>query len=94
MEAASLTPGSVLRHAAVSVTQRGDVLTSRLMDTVAWTIIGVGTAPLVAVGAAWRSVHEERCPQGGRIDAPGEDLRERVARFEGLRDVVACMRVG
>ena len=78
----------------VSVTQRGDVLTSRLMDVPAWTIIGAGAAPLVAVGAVCRSEREERCTQGGRIDAPGEDLRERMARFEGLGDAVACTRVG
>lgn len=73
------------------MTPRGDVLTSRLMDTAAWTVIGVGAAPL---GAARRSVHDEPCIHGGRIDAPGEDLRERMARFEGLGDAVACARVG
>lgn len=78
----------------VSVTHRGDVLTSESMDISAWTMIGVGAAPLVAVGAACRSAHEERRTQGGRIDAPGEDLRERMARFEGLRDAVARTRVG
>lgn len=78
----------------VSVTQRGDVLTSESMDITAWTIMGVEAAPLVAVGAACGSVREERRAQDGRIDAPGEDLRERMARFEGLRDAVACTRVG
>ena len=70
------------------------VLTSESMDISALTIIGVGAAPLVAVGAACRSVREERRTHGGRVDAPGEDLRERMARFEGLRDAVACTRVG
>ena len=78
----------------ISVTQRGDVLTSRSMDIPAWTITGVGAALLAAVGAACRSVHEERRTQGGRIGAPGENSRERMARFEGLRDAVACTRVG
>ncbi len=104
-EAASLTVGSVLLKMldkafhilSVSVSRlawcRGNVPPSQLMDTPAWTVIGVGAALLAAVGTSFRSVPDEPRAQGRRIDVPGEGLRERMTHLEGFRDAVAGTRV-
>ena len=61
----------------------------QLMDAPAWTVIGVGAGLVAAVGASFRRVHDEPRAQGRWIDAPGEDLGERMTHLKGLRDEVA-----
>ena len=46
-------------------------------------------ALVAAVGASFRRVRDEPRAQGRWIDAPGEDLRERMTHLKGFCDEVA-----
>ena len=65
------------------------------MDATVWSIVGATITILIAVGAAFRSlrmeIREQRKELGERIDSQGKelgerinDLRERMAKLEGL----------
>ena len=61
------------------------------MDATAWTVVGIGTTILIAIGASFQSLRKGNEKLRDRIDAQGKEtgeqlaqLRERMAKLEGL----------
>ena len=65
------------------------------MDATSWTVVGMGVTILIAMGASFQKLRDRIDAQGKetneRIDSQGKEtseqmaqLRERMARLEGL----------
>ncbi len=58
--------------------------TSALIDATAWTVLGVGVTILIAIGGSFQKLRNRIDAQGKEISEQMAQLRERMAKLEGL----------
>ena len=54
------------------------------MDATAWTVLGVGVTILIAIGGSLQKLRNRNDAQGKEISEQMAQLRERMAKLEGL----------
>ena len=67
------------------------------MDATAWTVIGTGVTILIAMGASFQKLRDRIDAQGKETSRQIAQLRERMAKLEGLleglREAITGKRV-
>ena len=54
------------------------------MDTTSWTVVGMGVTILIAIGASFQMLRDRIDAQGKETSEQMAQLRERMAKLEGL----------
>ncbi len=54
------------------------------MDTTSWTVVGMGVTILIAMGASFQMLRDRIDAQGKETSEQMAQLRERMAKLEGL----------